>query len=89
MTKRKNAENMGILRPKSSEKGPQIKGPKAKPSTKRDVPSVVTSVETWKSLAVGTVAVENTLLANVIQKAIEAIVMVVIHFLVSDLDKLA
>lgn len=40
--------------------------------TKSPVPKVMTSVDTWNSAAVTTVAVLNTLLANVMQNVMVA-----------------
>ena len=51
---------MGILRPWSSENGPQIKGPKAYPSTKSEVDRVATSVLTPKYTPMDSVDAEMT-----------------------------
>ena len=49
------------------------KGPKAKPRTSNEVPSVVTSGETWKSSAVGIVALPKMLEAKVTDSALLAL----------------
>ena len=84
MAKTKKAMKRGGLRPYSSERGPQMTGPTAKPCywsehdegidygsharTKRLVPRVMTSIDTPNSSDVAVVAVLNTLLAKVRQK---------------------
>lgn len=54
-------------------------GPTANPNTTRLVARVMTSVETWNSLEVTTVAVEKTLLAKVIHMVRDDMVIVISH----------
>jgi len=70
----------GILRPKTSDNGPKIIGPKANPRTNRLVAKVMTSSETPNSAAVCTVAVLKTDEAKVTQKVIMARRIVALHF---------
>lgn len=49
-------------------------------STNRLVPSIITSIDTPNCIAVGTVAVLNTLLAKVMQNVTKPKTTVTIHF---------
>lgn len=68
-----------MRRPYNSDSGDQAMGPTANPNTTRLVARVMTSVETWNSLEVTTVAVEKTLLAKVIHMVRDDIVIVISH----------
>jgi hypothetical protein len=73
--------NSGRFRPYSSDRGPNIIGPKAKPSTNKLTPNTITSWETPNFLAVCFVAVLKTDEPKVTQIVMSASIMVITHFL--------
>lgn len=74
-------KNSGRFRPYSSDRGPKIIGPKAKPSTNRLTPNTITSEETPNFFAVCFVAVLKTEEPKVTQIVISPSIMVILHFL--------
>lgn len=73
--------NSGRLRPYSSDRGPKIIGPKAKPRTNKLTPNTITSEETPNFFPVCFVAVLKTDEPNVTQIVISPSIMVITHFL--------
>lgn len=77
--------NNGALRPKTSESGPKTRGPKAKPSTNKLVPSTMTSEETLNTNAVALVALLKMDDAMVTHTVISPSITVTIHFRTLDI----
>lgn len=73
--------NSGRFRPYSSDRGPKIMGPKAKPRTNKLTANTMTSGETPNFLAVCFVAVLKTEDPKVTQIVIIPSIMVITHFL--------
>lgn len=73
--------NRGRFRPYSSDRGPKMIGPKAKPRTNKLTPNSITSRETPNFFAVTFVAVLKTEEPKVIQTVIIPSIMVITHFL--------
>ena len=73
--------NSGRFRPYSSDRGPKIIGPKAKPSTNKLTPKTITSGETPNFFAVCFVAVLKTDEPKVTQIVMRPSIIVITHFL--------